>query len=76
MNKLQKKMQQLENDLDQVQESLLTANNQLEEKDKALSNVSEAGQATEARRAPPSPQSLTRPDTRNPEATNDARGRA
>lgn len=33
-------MQQLENDLDQVQESLLTANNQLEEKDKALSNVS------------------------------------
>ena len=41
MNKLQKKMQQLENDLDQVQESLLTANNQLEEKDKALSNVSD-----------------------------------
>lgn len=40
MNKLQKKMQQLENDLDLVQESLLTANNQLEEKDKALSNVS------------------------------------
>ena len=40
MNKLQKKMQQLENDLDQTQEALLNANNQLEEKDKALSNVS------------------------------------
>ena len=33
-------MQQLENDLDQTQEALLNANNQLEEKDKALSNVS------------------------------------
>lgn len=33
-------MQQLENDLDQTQEALLAANNQLEEKDKALSNVS------------------------------------
>jgi len=33
-------MQQLENDLDQTQESLLAANNHLEEKDKALSNVS------------------------------------
>ena len=36
-------MQQLENDLDQVQEALLTANNQLEEKDKALANVSLGG---------------------------------
>ena len=35
-------MQQLENDLDSVQESLLKANNTLVEKDKALSNVSEA----------------------------------
>ena len=35
-------MQQLENDLDQVQEQLLKANTQLEEKDKALQNVSEA----------------------------------
>lgn len=33
-------MQQLENDLDQTQEALLNANNHLEEKDKALSNVS------------------------------------
>ena len=33
-------MQQLENDLDQVQEQLLKANTQLEEKDKALQNVS------------------------------------
>lgn len=40
MNKLQKKLQQLENDFDQVQEALLAANNSLVEKDKALSNVS------------------------------------
>ena len=33
-------MQQLENDLDVVQEQLLKANTQLEEKDKALQNVS------------------------------------
>jgi hypothetical protein len=37
---LQKKMQQLENDLDQAQEQLLAANAKLEEKDKALQNVS------------------------------------
>lgn len=35
-------MQQVETDLDQVQESLLKANTQLEEKDKSLSNVSGA----------------------------------
>lgn len=40
MNKLQKKLQQLENDFDQVQEALLTANNNAVEKDKALANVS------------------------------------
>ena len=33
-------MQQLENDLDQAQEQLLAANAKLEEKDKALQNVS------------------------------------
>jgi hypothetical protein len=33
-------MQQLENDLDQAQEALMNANNKLEEKDKALTNVS------------------------------------
>lgn len=37
---LQKKMQQLENDLDQAQENLLAANSKLEEKDKALQTVS------------------------------------
>ena len=37
---LQKKMQQLENDLDEAQENLLAANAKLEEKDKALQNVS------------------------------------
>lgn len=42
MHNLQKRMQQLETDLDQVQESLLKANTQLEEKDKSLSNVSGA----------------------------------
>lgn len=45
-------MQQLENDLDQVQESLLKANTQLEEKDKALSNVSAAAGHSSA---PPHP---------------------
>ena len=40
MRALQKKMQQLENDLDQAQEQLLAANAKLEEKDKALQNVS------------------------------------
>lgn len=37
---LQKKMQQLENDLDQTQEKLMNANTRLEEKEKALLNVS------------------------------------
>lgn len=37
---LQKKMQQLENDLDQTQEKLMNANQRLEEKEKALQNVS------------------------------------
>ena len=41
MRALQKKMQQLENDLDEAQENLLAANAKLEEKDKALQNVSE-----------------------------------
>ncbi|KAK2721096.1 hypothetical protein QYM36_003390 [Artemia franciscana] len=36
---LQKKMQQLENDLDTSTEQLLAANSKLEEKDKALQNV-------------------------------------
>ena len=40
MRALQKKMQQLENDLDQAQEQLLAANSKLEEKEKALQNVS------------------------------------
>jgi len=35
-------MQQLENDIDVVQESLLKANTQLEENNKALQNVSRA----------------------------------
>jgi hypothetical protein len=33
-------MQQLENDLDQTQEKLMAANQRLEEKEKALQNVS------------------------------------
>lgn len=37
---LQKKIQQVENELDQVQEQLTAANVKLEEKDKALQNVS------------------------------------
>ncbi|RWS28428.1 hypothetical protein B4U80_00621 [Leptotrombidium deliense] len=37
---LQKKIQQVENELDQVQEQLTAANTKLEEKDKALQNVS------------------------------------
>ena len=37
---MQKKMQQLENDLDQTQEKLMNANQRLEEKEKALQNVS------------------------------------
>jgi flagellar motility protein MotE (MotC chaperone) len=36
---LQKKIQQVENELDQVQENLAGANTKLEEKDKALQNV-------------------------------------
>ena len=40
MRTLQKKMQQLENDLDTAQESLMAANSKLEEKEKALLNVS------------------------------------
>lgn len=40
MRALQKKIQQVENDLDQVQEQLGQANSKLEEKDKALQNVS------------------------------------
>ena len=35
-------MQQLENDLDQTQEKLMNANQRLEEKEKALQNVSVA----------------------------------
>ncbi|UYV72506.1 hypothetical protein LAZ67_9003443 [Cordylochernes scorpioides] len=35
-----RKIQQIENELDQVQEQLAQANNKLEEKDKALQNVS------------------------------------
>lgn len=37
---LQKKIQQIENDLDQTQEQLMQVNAKLEEKDKALQNVS------------------------------------
>lgn len=37
---LQKKIQSIENDLDQTQESLMQVNGKLEEKDKALQNVS------------------------------------
>ena len=40
MRELQKKMQQLENDLDQTQEKPMNANQRLEEKEKALQNVS------------------------------------
>ena len=40
VRELQKKMQQLENDLDQTQEKLMNANQRLEEKEKALQNVS------------------------------------
>lgn len=40
VRELQKKMQQLENDLDQTQEKLMAANQRLEEKEKALQNVS------------------------------------
>ncbi len=43
---LQKKMQQLENDLDQTQEKLMAANQRLEEKEKALQNVSHSFQTT------------------------------
>ena len=37
---LQKKIQTIENDLDQTQEGLMQVNAKLEEKDKALQNVS------------------------------------
>lgn len=37
---LQKKIQQIENELDQTQEQLMQVNAKLEEKDKALQNVS------------------------------------
>lgn len=40
MRELQKKIQQVENELDQVQENLGNAMSKLEEKDKALQNVS------------------------------------
>ena len=46
MRELQKKMQQLENDLDQTQEKLMNANQRLEEKEKALQNVSPPPPAT------------------------------
>ena len=46
MRELQKKMQQLENDLDQTQEKLMNANQRLEEKEKALQNVSQRHLAT------------------------------
>ena len=46
MRELQKKMQQLENDLDQTQEKLMNANQRLEEKEKALQNVSQRRLAT------------------------------
>ena len=45
MRELQKKMQQLENDLDQTQEKLMNANQRLEEKEKALQNVSQGAVA-------------------------------
>jgi outer membrane murein-binding lipoprotein Lpp len=44
---LQKKMQQLENDLDQTQEKLMAANQRLEEKEKALQNVSHTFQTND-----------------------------
>lgn len=66
-------MQQLENDLDQVQESLLKANIQLVEKDKALSNVSEAGPVAGAGAPRLHPELAP---SRIPEATNVARSRA
>jgi septal ring factor EnvC (AmiA/AmiB activator) len=37
---LQKKIQQIENDLDQTMEQLMQVNAKLDEKDKALQNVS------------------------------------
>lgn len=40
MRALQKKIQQVENELDQVQENLGNANSKLDEKDKALQVVS------------------------------------
>ena len=40
MRALQKKIQQIENELDQVQESLTQATTKLEEKEKALQTVS------------------------------------
>lgn len=39
---LQKKIQTIENELDQTQEALMQVNAKLEEKDKALQNVSQA----------------------------------
>lgn len=64
MRALQKKMQQLENDLDQAQEQLLAANAKLEEKDKALQNVSPALCLALSNRAPfPSRVQRTAPDT-------------
>ena len=43
-------MQQLENDLDQTQEKLMNANQRLEEKEKALQNVSNAASCSRPRR--------------------------
>ena len=50
VRELQKKMQQLENDLDQTQEKLMNANQRLEEKEKALQNVSNAASCSRPRR--------------------------
>lgn len=43
-------MQQVENELDQVQEQLSVANNKLDEKEKALQNVSKAAGRRRRRR--------------------------
>ena len=39
-SRVSRRVQQLENDLDQTQEKLMNANQRLEEKEKALQNVS------------------------------------
>ena len=59
---LQKKIQQVENELDQVQENLGNANSKLDEKDKALQVV---------RRGPPFPFLLPLHDLRRRTAATD-----